>query len=71
MKDSSLDVIVAADVLEHIENDLDAFKCICNLLKDGGNILISVPAMQSMFSYRDEKIGHYRRYSKPMILNEN
>ena len=30
---------------------------------------IEVPAMQSMFSYRDEKIGHYRRYSKPMILN--
>jgi 2-polyprenyl-3-methyl-5-hydroxy-6-metoxy-1,4-benzoquinol methylase len=62
------DIIICLDVLEHIEDDLNAFRCICNLLKEGGWILISVPAMQSLFSYRDEEIGHFRRYNKPMVL---
>ena len=58
------DVIVSNDVLEHIENDLAAIKHLSNLVKPNGIVCISVPALQWLFGYHDEQLGHYRRYSR-------
>jgi len=57
------DVVIATDVLEHIEDDEKAFVKLANFVKPGGIVLITVPAGQYLFGYHDVKLGHYRRYS--------
>jgi len=58
------DVVVANDVLEHIEDDKEAIKKLASLVKKGGYLVITVPAGQYLFGFHDEKLGHYRRYCK-------
>lgn len=61
--DATFDVIVASDVLEHVEDDGAAVKTIYNRLNSSGRVYISVPALQSMWSYNDVLNHHFRRYS--------
>lgn len=59
------DAILLLDIIEHIENDLDFLNVIANskyVTKDT-NILITVPAFQSLYVNRDHWLGHYRRYT--------
>jgi 2-polyprenyl-3-methyl-5-hydroxy-6-metoxy-1,4-benzoquinol methylase len=62
--DKAYDIITCSDVLEHIEDDVRAIKKLNLLLKPGGILYVSVPAMQGLFGYHDEMLGHYRRYSR-------
>ncbi len=57
------DLILLADVLEHLENDKFILGDLFNKLKPNGKIIIFVPARQFLFSEFDKQIGHYRRYS--------
>lgn len=63
-KPQSIDIIIAADVLEHIKDDKAALKKIWTMLKKDGILLVHVPADQSLFSYWDKALGHFRRYAK-------
>ena len=61
------DLVILFDVLEHVEPEdrfLDAIKF---LAKDGGLVLINVPALQSLYSPYDRRAGHLRRYSLPEL----
>jgi 2-polyprenyl-3-methyl-5-hydroxy-6-metoxy-1,4-benzoquinol methylase len=58
------DVIVMHDVLEHIEDDRDAVDDLRRLVRDTGTIVLSVPALPSLFGFHDEQLGHHRRYTK-------
>ena len=68
LKDCSVDLIFLLDVLEHIENEDEALKEICRILKNSGLILISVPAFKLLWSHHDNQAGHKRRYRKKEIL---
>jgi SAM-dependent methyltransferase len=61
------DVVVASDVLEHIEDDLEAVSEIARVLRPGGAAIISVPAHQWLFSEHDAALHHFRRYSKAAL----
>jgi 2-polyprenyl-3-methyl-5-hydroxy-6-metoxy-1,4-benzoquinol methylase len=61
------DCVVATDVLEHIEDDRTAFDRLVDVVRPGAPIVITVPAMQSLFGFHDEALGHYRRYSKTTL----
>jgi 2-polyprenyl-3-methyl-5-hydroxy-6-metoxy-1,4-benzoquinol methylase len=69
-KPNSVDIIIAADVLEHIKNDEEALKKIWSMLKKNGILLVHVPADQSLFSYWDTALGHFRRYSKNELFTK-
>jgi SAM-dependent methyltransferase len=62
-KDSQ-DVVLLADVLEHVKDDLDAARRAMELLKPGGILIATVPAYQWLTSPRDVHHHHFRRYSK-------
>lgn len=62
-EDDQFDLVVALDVLEHIDNDHDSFISLINKLKPGGWILITVPAFQFLWSSHDELHHHKRRYT--------
>jgi SAM-dependent methyltransferase len=62
------DLVFSSNVLEHIEDDLEVLVEIKNLLlKNSGILVIYVPAFQILYSAMDEKVGHYRRYSKKKL----
>lgn len=56
------DLIVAIEVLEHIENDEKALKEIFRVLKPNGYFLFSVPLKPELYNEFDKAVGHYRRY---------
>jgi len=56
-------VILACDVIEHIEDDFSAIQWIYDHLKPGGIFLATVPAFNWLFSEHDKALGHYRRYT--------
>lgn len=59
----NFEIIGIFDVLEHIENDIDALSEINIALKAGGNLILTVPAYQWLWSPFDQGVGHKRRYS--------
>ncbi len=63
----SFDTIFALNVVEHIEDDVLALKNCKFLLKDGGRLLILVPAFQSLYCSFDLELGHYRRYTRKTL----
>jgi SAM-dependent methyltransferase len=65
--DRAYDLVCATDVIEHIEDDAAAVRKISELTHDGGTITITVPALQSLFGYHDEILGHYRRYDRRQL----
>jgi SAM-dependent methyltransferase len=58
------DYIYTSNVLEHIEDDQLTIVALYNMLKIDGRLGIFVPAHQFLFSKFDEKVEHFRRYSK-------
>ena len=63
----SFDTVFALNVVEHIEDDALALKNCHFLLKDGGTLLILVPAYQSLYCSFDRELGHFRRYTKKTL----
>lgn len=66
--DNSFDLAVAFDVFEHIENDWQAVSEVYRVLKKGGVLIFTVPAIQSIFSNHDRALRHLRRYNKKQLL---
>ena len=63
------DVILYLDVLEHIEDYENEILKAHNALKEGGHLVINVPAFQFLYSDFDKDVGHFKRYSKKDITN--
>jgi len=62
------DTIVYVNVLEHIENDSQELSIVYGSLREGGYVLIFVPALSFLFSNLDRNLGHYRRYRKNNLV---
>jgi SAM-dependent methyltransferase len=54
---------VALNVLEHLEDDVDALRSVAGLVRPGGAIVLIVPAFPFAMSRFDRSIGHFRRYT--------
>lgn len=63
------DAVVCLDVLEYIADDRAAIAKLHSAVRDGGKLCVSVPAMPALYGFHDEKLGHYRRYTR-MTLEE-
>jgi SAM-dependent methyltransferase len=63
----SFDLLMAFEVLEHIEDDVEALSSWLELLKPGGQVLISVPAHRRRWNVTDVLVGHHRRYDRDDI----
>ena len=61
------DIVVLHDVLEHIDAENAAIERIFELLTNDGILIISVPALDRLFGFHDEQLGHFRRYSKTSL----
>jgi len=60
-------LVMAFEVLEHIENDIGAMKQWASWLAPEGTMLLSVPAHPRLWNAADVWAGHYRRYTKQAL----
>ena len=67
MREAALDVVVALDVIEHLDDDRLALREILRVLRPGGVLLATVPAYAFLWSSHDEALGHRRRYLRPQL----
>ena len=58
------DLVLMLDVLEHIEDAAAALRSLKQLLKPGAHAILTVPALQSLWSVHDMINRHHRRYDK-------
>ncbi len=62
--EDSLDTMTCINVLEHIDDDLNALLRMKKLLRPGGKLILMVPALPTLYGSLDALVGHYRRYTK-------
>jgi len=60
----SFDVVLALDVLEHLDDDAAGLREAARLLLPGGLLLVTVPAFPSLWGRQDTISDHRRRYTK-------
>ena len=58
------DHLISLEVLEHIEDDSGALSSWVEHLKEGGRVLLSVPADPKRWDLTDVLAGHFRRYDR-------
>jgi SAM-dependent methyltransferase len=61
------DVVVALDLLEHLEHDREVAQRVYDVLRPGGLFVVNVPAHPWLFSPHDSQLGHLRRYGPRQI----
>lgn len=61
---ASFDAVLLLDVIEHIKNDSLVIKEAKRVLKPGGVIVLTAPALQFIWSNHDSGQGHQRRYTR-------
>ena len=66
----SFSTVLALDVIEHHAQPEALLREIDRVLVTGGRVVVTVPAFQSMWSYADDVLGHYRRYTKRQLVDE-
>jgi SAM-dependent methyltransferase len=64
---ATVDCVTALDVLEHIPDDHGAVAEIGRVLRPGGTVVVTVPALMSLWSDWDVALHHQRRYSAPEL----
>ena len=67
---NKVDLVIALEVLEHIKDDEKALKRWSSWLKEGGYLLLSVPANIKHWDLMDDYAGHKRRYGRREILSK-
>lgn len=61
------DLITLFDVLEHVQDDREFLVDMAGYLRPGGQIIITVPAFQPLFSAHDRFLHHCRRYNRRQL----
>jgi SAM-dependent methyltransferase len=66
IRSGSIDVVLALDVLEHVDDEAMLEEA-ARVLRRGGRLIATVPAVSALWSVRDEAAGHRRRYSRSTL----
>lgn len=62
------DSVLLCDVIEHVSDDVSAIRQASLALREGGALLVTVPADSDLWTPVDAASGHKRRYSKEMLI---
>ena len=62
------DVVIALDVIEHLDEDAAALREMFRVVEPGGGLVLTVPQHQWLWSTTDEFSRHRRRYSRAELL---
>ena len=67
--DASFDLVVACDVIEHVEDDARVFVELTRVLAPGGRLIFSVPLYSARWTVFDDYVGHARRYEPAALAD--
>ena len=70
IRGGSIGLIVAMDILEHLDNDTTSIRTFYEALKEEGTLILTVPAFKFLWGIQDEVTGHKRRYSRREVVNK-
>lgn len=68
VRSSTVDVILALDLVEHVPDDVGLLNEFSRVLKPGGTALLSVPAHKNLWSKHDVALHHMRRYERSEFI---
>lgn len=63
-------LVLATDVIEHVDDDVSALREIYRVLKSGGYALVTVPTFQSLWGLQDDVGQHKRRYTRKELIEK-
>src|SRR5665213_496014 len=66
-EDERFDLAVCLDVIEHIDDDVQALRELLRVVRANGTLLLAVPAYQSLWSEHDVVNHHKRRYTRATL----
>ena len=66
--DESFALVLATDIIEHVDDDVRALREIARVLRPGQSALLTVPAFPSLWGFQDEVSLHKRRYRMGPLL---
>jgi SAM-dependent methyltransferase len=66
--DGAFSLVLATDIIEHIDDDARALAEIRRVLKPNGSVLFTVPAFMSLWGLQDVVSHHKRRYRRHDFL---
>lgn len=67
-RDGAFDGMTTGETLEHLDDDAAAACEIGRVIRDGGRIVATVPALKILWSASDDYYDHRRRYSRRQLL---
>lgn len=62
LPNESFDLITAFDIIEHLDDDKKALQEFYRVCRKGGNVIVTVPAYNFLWSEHDRALQHKRRY---------
>ena len=68
VESGSVDVLTALDVLEHVQEDKRAMTEFSRVVRPGGLVIVTVPALMLLWSDWDKALHHCRRYNRRSLL---
>ena len=68
--DESFDLLLATDIIEHIDDDILALRELARVLRRGGRALITVPAFPFIWGLQDRVAQHKRRYRMRELIDK-
>ena len=68
-KTESIGLIIAMDILEHLDDDTHGIDESYRVLKENGLLILTVPAFKFLWGIQDRVTGHKRRYTRKQIVN--
>lgn len=67
--DAAFDLVLATDVLEHVDDDVAALRELRRVVAPSGVLVVTVPAHPWLWSAHDEALHHRRRYRRRELLD--
>jgi SAM-dependent methyltransferase len=61
-------IVTCLDVLEHMDDDVEGLRAIADLLAPGGQVVVTAPAYDWLWSGEDVISAHRRRYTRETLL---
>lgn len=69
LESGSQELVLALDIIEHSDNDSGIIGEAYRVLKQGGRLVVTVPAYRRLYGQRDKEAGHKRRYNKKDLVS--
>lgn len=70
IRPESVGLVIAMDIIEHLENDANGIHECYQALREGGILILTVPTFKFLWGIQDVVTGHKRRYSRREIIDK-